>query len=166
MRRATTAWYTFLVKNLLNLPSVILVLIFANVKTLIMLILFLEQASGRPTWSLRATWCPWALRWWLLVYTFGCTCFTYTALNICFFIISNWPSVVSSSTSSIDLLLLPLLTSCISFGELASEEMFTNLHMAPSFFVYSSSLALFFFWKNFQLSVARFICKLKCFTDS
>jgi len=89
MRRATTAWYTFLVKNLLNLPSVILVLIFVNVKTLIMLILFLEQASGRPTWSLRATWCPWALRWWLLVYTFGCTCFTYTALNICFFIISN-----------------------------------------------------------------------------
>jgi len=31
---------------LLNLPSLILVLIFVNVKTLIMLMLFLEQARG------------------------------------------------------------------------------------------------------------------------
>jgi len=26
----------------------------------------LEQARGRPTWSLRATWCPRAPRWWPL----------------------------------------------------------------------------------------------------
>jgi len=31
-----------------------------------MLMLFLEQAPGRPTWSLRATWCPRAQRWWSL----------------------------------------------------------------------------------------------------
>jgi len=30
-------------------------LIFVNVKTLIMLILFLEQTHGWPTWSLRVT---------------------------------------------------------------------------------------------------------------
>jgi len=30
--------------------------------------LFLEQAHGRPTWSLRATWCPRAPRWWPLCY--------------------------------------------------------------------------------------------------
>jgi len=36
------------IKILLELPSVILVLIFVNVKTLIMLMLFLEQARGRP----------------------------------------------------------------------------------------------------------------------
>jgi len=40
------------------------VLIFVNVKRLIRLILFLEQARGRPTWSLRVTWCPRAPRWW------------------------------------------------------------------------------------------------------
>jgi len=28
-----------------------------------MLMLFLEQARGRRTWSLLATWCPWAPRW-------------------------------------------------------------------------------------------------------
>jgi len=28
--------------------------------------LFLEQDHGRPTWSLRATWCLWAPRWWPL----------------------------------------------------------------------------------------------------
>ena len=49
-------------KILLNLPSIILVLIFVNVKTLIMLMLFLKQARGRPTWSLRLTWCPRAPR--------------------------------------------------------------------------------------------------------
>jgi len=31
------------------------VLVFIKVKTLIMLMLFLKQARGRPTWSLRAT---------------------------------------------------------------------------------------------------------------
>jgi len=34
---------------LLNLLSIILLSIFVNVKTLIMLMLFLEQAHGRPT---------------------------------------------------------------------------------------------------------------------
>jgi len=28
-----------------------------------MLMLYLEQARGQPTWSLRATWCPRAPRW-------------------------------------------------------------------------------------------------------
>ena len=54
-----------------------------------------------------------------------------------------WPGVVSSSTSGIDLLVLalpPLLTSCIPFGELASEGMLTNFNMASSFFFNSSSL--------------------------
>jgi len=37
------------------------------VKTLIRLMLFLEQARGRPTWSLRAIWCPRAPRWWPLL---------------------------------------------------------------------------------------------------
>jgi len=46
--------HTSEIKILLNLLSIILVLIFVNVKTLIMLMLFLEQARGRPTWSLRA----------------------------------------------------------------------------------------------------------------
>jgi len=46
------------------LPSVILVLIIVNVKTLIIL----EQARRRLTWSLRATWCPWAPHWWPLGY--------------------------------------------------------------------------------------------------
>jgi len=32
------------------------------VKALIILMLFLEQARGRSTWSLRATWCPRAPR--------------------------------------------------------------------------------------------------------
>jgi len=52
---------------LLHLPSIILELILVNVKTMIMLTLFLEQARGRPTWSLRATWCPRAPRWWPLI---------------------------------------------------------------------------------------------------
>jgi len=51
---------------LFYLPSIILVLIFVNVKTFIMLLLFLEQARGRPTCSLRATWCQRAPRWWPL----------------------------------------------------------------------------------------------------
>jgi len=53
---------------LLNLPSIILVLVFVNVKKFIMLMLFLEQARGRPTWSLQVTWCPWAPHWRLLAY--------------------------------------------------------------------------------------------------
>jgi len=58
--------HTSEIKILLNLPSNILVLIFVNVKTLIMLMFLSEQIRGRPTWSLRATWCPRALRWWNL----------------------------------------------------------------------------------------------------
>jgi len=53
-----------------HLPSIILLLIFVNVKILIMLMLFLEQGRGRPTWSLRATWCPRAPSWWPLVWRF------------------------------------------------------------------------------------------------
>jgi len=41
--------HTCEVKNLLNLLLIILLLIFVDVKTLIMLKLFLEQAHGRPT---------------------------------------------------------------------------------------------------------------------
>jgi len=52
MRRATSLIQTSEIKILLSLPSIILFLIFVNVKTLIMLMLFLEQARGRPTWSL------------------------------------------------------------------------------------------------------------------
>jgi len=32
-----------------------------------MLMLFLEQARGWPTWSTRATWCSRAPRWWPLL---------------------------------------------------------------------------------------------------
>jgi len=46
MRRATSLIHTSEVKILLNLPSIILVLIFVNVKALIMLMSFLEQAQG------------------------------------------------------------------------------------------------------------------------
>jgi len=68
MRRETSLIHTSEIKILLKLPSIILVLIFGNVKILIMLMLFLEQARGRPTWPLRATWCPRAPRWWPLVW--------------------------------------------------------------------------------------------------
>jgi len=51
------------IKILLNLRSIILVLIFVNVKTITMLTLFLQQARGRPTWSLRATWYAREPRW-------------------------------------------------------------------------------------------------------
>jgi len=67
MRRATSLIHTSEIKVFLNLPSIILILIFVNMKILIMLILFLEQTRGRPTWPLRATWCPRAPRWQLLV---------------------------------------------------------------------------------------------------
>ena len=64
MREATSLIHTSEIKILLNLPSIILLLlIFVNVKTLIMLMLVLEQARGRPTWSLRETRCPRAPRW-------------------------------------------------------------------------------------------------------
>jgi len=54
-------------KILFKIPLIILVLIFVTMKTLIMLMLFLEQARGGPTWSLRAIWCTRAPRWWPLV---------------------------------------------------------------------------------------------------
>jgi len=34
---------------------------------LIVFMLLSEQARGRPTWSVRATWCPQAPCWWPLV---------------------------------------------------------------------------------------------------
>ena len=68
MRRATSLIHTSEIKILRNLPSVIAVVTFVNVKTLIMFILFLEQARGWPPWSLRVTWCPQAPRWWPLLY--------------------------------------------------------------------------------------------------
>ena len=45
MRKATSVIHTSETKSLLNLP-IILVLIYVNVKTLIMLMSFLEQAHG------------------------------------------------------------------------------------------------------------------------
>jgi len=48
MRSATSFIHTSEIKILLNLLSVSLVLISVNVKTVIMLKLFLEQAHGRP----------------------------------------------------------------------------------------------------------------------
>jgi len=50
MQRATSLMHASEIKMLLNLPLIILVLtikIFRNVKTLIMLMLFLEQACGQ-----------------------------------------------------------------------------------------------------------------------
>jgi len=46
MRRATSLIHTSEIKILLNLPLIILVLIFVNVKALTMLMLFLEQTRG------------------------------------------------------------------------------------------------------------------------
>jgi len=46
MQRATSLIQTYEIKILLNLLSIILVLIFVNAKTLIMLMLLLEQARG------------------------------------------------------------------------------------------------------------------------
>ena len=66
MWRATSLIYISEIKILLNLPSIILVLIFVNVQTFVKLMLFLEHARGRLT--LRATWCPRAPRWWPLVH--------------------------------------------------------------------------------------------------
>ena len=71
------------------------------------------------------------------------------------------PGVVSSSTSGIDLLVLALLTSCISFREIASEETFTNLNVAPSFLFNSSCLISLFCLKEYPISFARYICRLK-----
>ena len=92
----------------------------------------------------------------------------YIAFNICFFIISNLArrcfflnfrySLTGASTAN--------LVHRISFGEMASEEMYTNFSMASSFFFNSSSLAFLFFLKKHPLSFARFICRLQCFTDS
>jgi len=46
MRRAASLMHIFEIKILLNLPSIILVLISVIVKTLIMLMLFLEHAMA------------------------------------------------------------------------------------------------------------------------
>ena len=90
MRRATSLIHTSEIKILLNLPSVILVLIFFNVKALTMLMLFLEGARGRPTWSLRATWCPPAPLWWPLMYRL----LHNTAVTKQW--TSNWPCVANT----------------------------------------------------------------------
>ena len=68
LQRATSLIHTSEIKFLHNLLSIVLVLIFINVTTLIMLLLFLEQVPERPTCSMRGTWCPPAPRWWSLVY--------------------------------------------------------------------------------------------------
>jgi len=46
MRRATSLVHISEIKFLLNLPSIILLLIFVNAKKFIMLMLYLEQARG------------------------------------------------------------------------------------------------------------------------
>ena len=46
MRRVISLIHTSEITILLNLPSIILVLIFINVKALAMLMLFLEQSTG------------------------------------------------------------------------------------------------------------------------
>jgi len=46
MRRATSLIHTSELKRLLSLPSIILLLLFVNVKTLIMLTVFLERPAG------------------------------------------------------------------------------------------------------------------------
>ena len=51
VRRATSLIHISEIKIVHNLPSIILVLIFVYVNTLIMLMLFLEQARGRRTAS-------------------------------------------------------------------------------------------------------------------
>jgi len=58
MRRATSSIHTSEINVLLSSPAIILVLIFVNVKTLIILMLFLEQARGRPIRSLLTTLVP------------------------------------------------------------------------------------------------------------
>jgi len=49
MRRATSLIHIFDIEVLLNLRSIILILIFVNVKILIRLMLFLEHTRGRPS---------------------------------------------------------------------------------------------------------------------
>jgi len=39
-------------------PKILYTGVFINVKTLIMFMLLLEQASEQPMWSVQATWCP------------------------------------------------------------------------------------------------------------
>jgi len=51
MWRATSLIYISEIRILLNLPSIILVLIFVNVQTFVKLMLFSEHARGRLTWS-------------------------------------------------------------------------------------------------------------------
>jgi len=69
MQTATGLIHTSEIKILFYLLSISLVLIFVNVKTVIMLMLLLEQSRGRPTWPLLATWRPRAPRWWPLLQT-------------------------------------------------------------------------------------------------
>ena len=59
--RATSLIHTSENKFLLNLPLIMLsIMMLIYVTILIILMLFSKQARGRPTLSLRATWCPWA----------------------------------------------------------------------------------------------------------
>ena len=96
MRRATSLIHIFEIKILLNLPSIIFVLTFVNMKTSTMLMLFSEQARGRPTWSLRATGCPRAPRWWPLRYTncFGASISDFVSISI---IITNIQKTLKSN---------------------------------------------------------------------
>jgi len=68
MRRATSFIYTSERKILRNSPSIILVLTFGNVKTLIMLMTFLVHARRRPTWFFASDLVP-AGTTWPLVYS-------------------------------------------------------------------------------------------------
>jgi len=57
-------------KILLNLPLIMLslmILIYMKIRIIIML--FSKQTRGRPTWSMRATWCPRAPCWWPLTWS-------------------------------------------------------------------------------------------------
>jgi len=45
--------------SLKTLFTMLPLMLFIHVTTLIMLMLLSKQARGRPTWSLRETWCPW-----------------------------------------------------------------------------------------------------------
>jgi len=55
--------HTSEIKNLLNLPSSYHLMMLIYVTILIISMLFSKQARGRPTWSLRATWCLRAPCW-------------------------------------------------------------------------------------------------------
>jgi len=71
MRKAIGLIHTSEINILLNLSLIMLLLInlmiFIYAKALVMVMLFSEQARGRPWWSMPATWCPRAPCWWPLV---------------------------------------------------------------------------------------------------